>query len=278
MLPGARPMVDIASGKSSYTQRTGNIPCAAACSPRARGSFPLKGSNRFPRAGKSKTAAEEWKHDVKLLVEVHRSMRQAISALHDEQLNHKPEGSKVEQPYAHNRDRVARPLSCRSNTIAQEVVTETRPVSPAKRGLNIVFRRLRLSFLEKYQEYGVIFIRLIVGFHLIYGTQDNVFSYQRMQEFASFLAARNVPFPLLSAFVSVYAQFICGLLFVAGAATRLAAAVMIINFIAAIVIAHIGDTYAHMFPALMMLAAVCFFFLHGPGKLSVDSVVEKRRR
>ena len=61
----------------------------------AKGSFPLKGSNWFPRLTKAKTAPEEWKHDVKLLVEVHRSMREAISTLHDGQLNLKPKGSKV---------------------------------------------------------------------------------------------------------------------------------------------------------------------------------------
>ena len=61
----------------------------------AKGSVPLKGSNWFPRPTKGKSAPEEWKQDVKLLVEVHRSMREAISALRDAQLNHKPEGSKV---------------------------------------------------------------------------------------------------------------------------------------------------------------------------------------
>ncbi|HKO99664.1 MAG TPA: DoxX family protein [Pyrinomonadaceae bacterium] len=130
---------------------------------------------------------------------------------------------------------------------------------------------LKLSSLEKYKEYGVIFVRLIVGFHLIYGTQDNVFSYARMEEFAAFLSARGVPFPLFAAFLSAYAQFICGILFIAGAATRYAAIVMIINFIAAIIIAHIGDAYPNMFPALMMLGSACFFLVHGAGKLSVDS-------
>ena len=136
---------------------------------------------------------------------------------------------------------------------------------------------LKASILEKYKEYGVIFIRLIVGFHLIYGTQDNVFSYARMEEFALFLSARAVPFPLFSAFLSAYAQFICGILFIVGLATRYAAVVMIINFIAAIIIAHIGDTYPHMFPALMMLAAACFFLVHGAGKLSIDSRLERRK-
>ena len=136
---------------------------------------------------------------------------------------------------------------------------------------------LKLSRLEKYKEYGVIFIRLIVGFHLVYGTQDNVFSYARMEEFAGFLSARGVPLPLFSAFLSAYAQFVCGILFLAGAATRYAAVVMIINFIAALVIAHVGDAYPNMFPALMMLAAACFFLLHGAGKLSVDNLLEKRK-
>ena len=136
---------------------------------------------------------------------------------------------------------------------------------------------LKLSLLEKYKEYGVIFIRLIVGFHLVYGTQDNIFSYARMEEFAGFLQVRGVPFPLFSAFLSAYAQFTCGILFILGAATRYAAMVMIINFIAALIIAHIGDPYPNMFPALMMLSAAGFFLVHGAGKLSVDDVLGRRR-
>ncbi|HLM56080.1 MAG TPA: DoxX family protein [Pyrinomonadaceae bacterium] len=135
---------------------------------------------------------------------------------------------------------------------------------------------LKLSGLEKYKEYGVIFIRLAVGFRLVYGTQDNVFSYARMEEFAAFLSAHGVPFPLFSAFLSAYAQFVCGLLFILGLATRHAAAVMIINFVAALVIAHVGDKYLNMFPALMMLAAACFLLLHGAGKLSVDGALGRR--
>jgi putative oxidoreductase len=134
------------------------------------------------------------------------------------------------------------------------------------------------SFFDKYKDYGAIFIRLIIGFHLVYGTQDNVFSSVRMHEFASFLEVRNVPIPLFSAYLSAYAQFICGILFVLGAATRAAALVMIVNFIAAILIAHVGDTYPNTFPALMMLFASCFLLLHGAGKLSVDEWFAGRRK
>jgi len=133
-----------------------------------------------------------------------------------------------------------------------------------------------LNRLDRFKEYGPIFIRLIIGFHLVYGTQDNLFSYARMEEFAAFLSAHNVPFPLFAAFVSAYAQFICGILFIFGAATRYAALVMIINFVAAILIAHLGDPYPTKFPALMMLSGACFLFLHGPGELSVDRLLARR--
>ena len=96
----------------------------------------------------------------------------------------------------------------------------------------------KLSFFDRYKDYAAIFIRLIIGSFLVWGTQDNVFSYAHMEEFAEFLRERSVPFPLFAAFLSAYAQFICGILFILGAATRYAAVVMIINFIAALVIAH----------------------------------------
>ncbi len=60
----------------------------------ARGSFPLEGSNWFVRPT-GKPNDEDWKRDVKLLSETHRSMRAAVSTLRDQDLNVKPKGSKV---------------------------------------------------------------------------------------------------------------------------------------------------------------------------------------
>lgn len=61
----------------------------------ARGSFPLQGSNWFIRPPDIKPTEQEWKQDVKLLVEAHRSMRAAVAGLTDAQLNVTPKGSKV---------------------------------------------------------------------------------------------------------------------------------------------------------------------------------------
>jgi putative oxidoreductase len=130
--------------------------------------------------------------------------------------------------------------------------------------------------MDRYREYGPVFIRLIVGIFIIWGVQDNVFSRAHMDEFAAFLAQRNVPFPLFSAFLSVYAQLICGISMLLGAFVRLASLIFVLNFIAAIFIAHIGDTFRGMFPALMMISVGLFFFFHGAGKLSVDAWREER--
>ena len=133
---------------------------------------------------------------------------------------------------------------------------------------------MRYEWLERRREYGLFFIRLVIGFHLIYGTADNLFSWPRMLEFRDFLAARGTPWPLISAHVSAYAQFICGILYILGAFIRPAAAVMIVNFICAILIAHRAGGYPPAALALIMLFASLGFLIHGAGKPSWD---ERRR-
>ena len=130
--------------------------------------------------------------------------------------------------------------------------------------------------LEPYREYGPLFIRLVVGYRLVLGTADNVFSYERMVEFSHFLASRGTPWPLQAAFVSAYAQFICGLLFAVGAYTRLAAAVMLVNFTVALLLVHIGQPFLENYDALVMLFGAAFLLVHGPGLVSLDQVRASR--
>ena len=133
---------------------------------------------------------------------------------------------------------------------------------------------LNFAWLERRKEYGLFFLRLIVGFHLIYGTADNVFSWARLIEFRDFLAARGVPFPLFSAHLSVYAQLLCGILYILGLFFRPAAAVMIVNFICALLIAHRTGGYPPAALAWIMLFASMAFLVHGPGRPAVESRTE----
>ena len=124
-------------------------------------------------------------------------------------------------------------------------------------------------FFRGRKEYGPLFVRLITGFHLIYGVQDNILSWERMTEFQTFLDANNFPVPIVSAMVSVYAKFACGILYIIGAYVRIAAILMIFNFLAALTV-HTSDPYPIYFPALVMLCSSLFLLFHGPGKLAVD--------
>ena len=126
--------------------------------------------------------------------------------------------------------------------------------------------------IEKFKNYADLPIRLAVGFHLIYGTQDNVFSWDRMLEFEAFLLAFGFPMPLISAIVSVYAQFICGILFIIGWKVRWAGAVMMANFLIAIIMVHIGDSYPNVYPAISMFAGAVFMVLNGAGAMSMDQL------
>ena len=136
---------------------------------------------------------------------------------------------------------------------------------------------LQFEFFKTREEYGTVFLRLLIGVFIIWGVADNILSWAQMLEFEKFLGARGVPYPLFAAHLSVYAQFICGLSILFGAFIRLTSIVFIINFIAAIMIAHLGHSFQQMFPALMMIAAGLFFLFHGAGPLSVDGWLEKRK-
>ena len=59
-----------------------------------RGSFPLKGSNWFPRP-EADAGENAWKADLALLARMHRELRQAVEELPESALDHIPPGSKT---------------------------------------------------------------------------------------------------------------------------------------------------------------------------------------
>lgn len=63
--------------------------------PEARGSFPFKGSNWFTRPMDGEATDSLWKADVKVLVDLHKSLREEIARLSSSVLLNKPDGSKV---------------------------------------------------------------------------------------------------------------------------------------------------------------------------------------
>ena len=134
------------------------------------------------------------------------------------------------------------------------------------------------QFFRKYYDIGPLVIRILTGFHLIYTVQKVIFTPGAMQGVVDFFQSQNIIVPSFLGPAVAYAEFICGILFILGAFTRVSALIMVIVFICAISIVHIGDEYNNTFPALVMLAGSIFLLFCGPGKISVDHALTQKSR
>ena len=132
------------------------------------------------------------------------------------------------------------------------------------------------TWLDERRQLGALFIRVFMCTFLIYMSQDNVFDRARMVEFERFLSQFGFAIPSLSAHVSVYAQFACGILILLGAFTRVAAAVMAVNFIVALAMVHTRLPFREALDPSAMLASSLFLLFHGPGVPSIDEWRERR--
>jgi putative oxidoreductase len=129
---------------------------------------------------------------------------------------------------------------------------------------------LLLPGLSRFSDLGLLALRLIVGSFLVWGVQDNVFSDARMQEFVRFCGANGFPAPQLMAPLSVYAQLICGSLFIVGLFTRLAAIVMTVHFIVAVLMVHLHQDFRAQWPALSLVFVCAYFAARGSGRWAAD--------
>ena len=122
----------------------------------------------------------------------------------------------------------------------------------------------------------MLILRLFTGFVLIYGTQDNVFHREHMLEFRDFVAKHGFPAPMISAYLSAYAQFVTGILIALGLFTRPAAAIMVINFAVALVMVHWNLPFGSNISPLAMLVNSLVLMVTGAGSLSIDAGLARR--
>ena len=136
---------------------------------------------------------------------------------------------------------------------------------------------VRLNFFQRFAGAGHVALRLFIGAVLVYGTQDNVFNHARMLEFRDFLMKHSFIYPLMSAYLSAYAQFICGCLIFVGAAVRPAALIMIVNFIVALLMVHTKTPFTVNIAPMAMLAGSIFLLFEGAGPFSVEALLSRKR-
>jgi putative oxidoreductase len=128
----------------------------------------------------------------------------------------------------------------------------------------------------RYRELAAPLLRLFVAFVLVYGTQDNVFSSERMLEFRDFLARNGFPYPTFCAHLSAYAQFVTGILLALGLFTRWAASVVVVNFVVALWMVHRALPFTANIAPLAMLMGGLFFLLYGAPRYSLDARWRRR--
>lgn len=132
------------------------------------------------------------------------------------------------------------------------------------------------SVFEKQTSVAIFLLRLLVGFHLLYAVHGVLFNTDAMKRVVGFFEAKHIIFPSFTAPLTAWTEVICACLFIAGLFTRLAAIAMIIVFINAIVIVHLGNPYPDAFPALVMLVGSIYLLFNGAGRYSIDTLLVKK--
>jgi putative oxidoreductase len=127
------------------------------------------------------------------------------------------------------------------------------------------------KFFEKYKFVAPLFLRLAFGYHLIQYTYGDIFEGTAGTSNSEWLGSKGVPFPYLMGWIYILTEFFGGIALIIGFKTRYFALLLTINFIVALAIVHIGDTYKNSFDAIHMLVISIFFLFNGAGNISIDN-------
>ena len=130
-----------------------------------------------------------------------------------------------------------------------------------------------IQHLNQYRAYAPFLLRLVCAYKLYDAAGHTaMFPAEGIPGYADWLKSLGFPFPMASAILSAYTEFIGAILILIGWQTRWAALFLAINFLLAVLVGHlaIGDSYANTFPALAILGLSIFLIINGPGKPSID--------
>lgn len=123
---------------------------------------------------------------------------------------------------------------------------------------------------------GLLLLRLFAGLALAFGHGIN--KIPPSPGFVGLIGGFGLPLPEVLAWLSAFAEFGGGLLLALGLFTRPATALIGINFVVALIFAHIlpGDDYREMALALFFFFTAWCFLLAGAGRYSVDGFIRAR--
>lgn len=95
--------------------------------------------------------------------------------------------------------------------------------------------------------------------------------------FVGMVGGLGFPAPGLFAWLAGIAEFGAGLLLVIGLLSRPAALLLVVHFLFVVLIAHSGDALGDRELPILFLTTALMFLLTGPGRYSVDALINRRR-
>ena len=137
-------------------------------------------------------------------------------------------------------------------------------------------RLITLPHLAAGTDLAFLALRLGVGAFLVWGVWDNITSAEHMATFVKFLDQFGFPMPELLAPFDVWLQLGIGVLFILGLATRWAGLACALNFVVAIVMVDHLQGWRGSFGSQCLVLIGLVLAAHGPGRFSVDRVLERR--
>lgn len=126
-----------------------------------------------------------------------------------------------------------------------------------------------------YNDYAILMLRVFIGLTMAFS--HGLGKVPPPDMLVSGLESMGFPMPLFFAWAASLAEFAGGILLALGLLTRPAALSMTITMAVAAFVAHAADPFAKKEMALLYLVTSAFICLVGAGKISLDSLLFKRK-
>lgn len=127
-----------------------------------------------------------------------------------------------------------------------------------------------------YVDIVLLVVRLFVGFAML------SHGFPKLQQLLEGGEIKFFDFmglgPTVSLVLTVFAEFVCSILLILGLFTRVATGVLIFTMTIAAFVVHGADVFEKRELSLLYLSVYLLIISFGAGKISVDYMIEKRKR